>query len=223
MSVFVSVNGEQQSVIFYGLEDALGNAAMRFAETLPEGQIINWTIFSTDAVINYSQITKDTFVADGSTSIFTLNTAPFYAIPTAYNVMVKVDNRILNPGYNIQFVVPADRQREYQLESFQQPGSALQAEDVNVFVNGAKITTPVQWRFDVVNSSIVLSDAVGNVGDLIEIYVVTDGEYQLTGNTLTIVDTPIANQTIEVFSFSNHDILGIERIAGNLGRLLTLH
>jgi len=212
MSVFVSVNGEQQSVIFYGLEDALGNAAIRFAETLSEGQIINWTIFSTDAVINYSQITKDTFIADGSTSIFTLNTAPFYAIPTAYNVMVKVDNRILTPGYNIQFVVPADRQREYQLESFQQPGNALQAEDVNVFVNGTEITTPVQWRFDVVNSSIVLSDTVGNVGDLIEIYVVTDGEYQLNGNTLTLVDTPIANQTIEVFSFSNHDILGIERI-----------
>jgi hypothetical protein len=211
MSIFVTVNGIQTDVIMYA-NDLTGNITIRFADILLEGQIVNWTIFSNSATVNYNQITKDVFVADGSTHEFTLSSAPFYAIPTAYNVLVKVDNRILNPGYNIQFTIPANRQREYALEAFQQPGNALQVDDVNVFINGKQVFAPSQWRFDIFSSSVILSDAVGNVGDLVEIYVVTDGEYQLAGTALTIVDAPTDGQIVEVFKFSNHDIVGIERI-----------
>lgn len=210
MSIFVAVDGIQTDVILYGSE-LNDNSVIRFSEILLEGQIVNWTIFGNSATINYNQITKDLFVADGSTVEFALGSAPFYAVPTAYNVLVKVDNRILNPGYNIQFTIPANRQREYALEAFQQPGNALQTDDVNVFINGQQIFAPVQWRFDIFSSSVILSDAVGNIGDLVEIYVITDGEYQLAGTTLTLVNAPNADQVVEVFKFSNHDIVGLER------------
>jgi hypothetical protein len=193
-------------------DESTGNLLIEFGEIRPNNSSIDYVVFEGDAVVNYSQITKDQFTADGSENEFTLSSTPFFAEPTAYNVVVKLDNQILNAGYNIQYTVPAGRPRRYKLESFQQPGNALQAEDVNVFINGLEISTPVQWRFDIFNSEIVLSDEVGFVGDLIEIYVITDGDYQIDGNKLILNTAPTIGQTVEVFKFSNHDILGIERI-----------
>ncbi len=208
---FVTVNGIQIHVLLLASE-INGNTVIRFEEPLAPGSIINWTLFSSEATVNYSQISKDVFVADGSTTTFNLSSAPFYAVPTSHNVIVKVDNSILNPGYNIQYVVPEDRQREYSLESFQQPGNALTNEDIAVYINGVQVFDPVDWRFDIFNSSVVLLGATGEVGDTVEIYVVTDGDYRLNGTTLTLNSTPAIGATIEVFKFSNHDIVGIERI-----------
>lgn len=211
MSVFVTVNGEETPVILFASEET-GNAVIRFDQLQNAGDVINWTLFRTSSIVNYSQISKETFVSDGTTTSYTLLSAPFYSVPTSHNVMVKIGNRILNPGYNIQFEVPANRQREYSLESFQQPGNALSTESINVYINGEQIFAPVQWRFDIFNSSVILSDSVGNVGDTVEIYVVTDGEYQLNNTTLTLNEAPDNGEIIEVFKFSNHDIAGIERI-----------
>lgn len=211
MAVTVAVNGIQTDVILYK-STISGNAVIRFAEKQIIGSIIHWTLFDSNNQVNYSQITKETFVSDGSTSIFELSSTPFYAEPTSHNIVVKVNNSILNPGYNVQYQVPSNRQREYTLESFQQPGNALDTEDVNVFVNGEQIFAPVQWRFDIFNSSVVLSDSVGDVGDTIEIYVVTDGDYSIAENFVTIKTPLVDGDIVEIFKFSNHDILEIERI-----------
>ena len=211
MSTFVTVNGIEKTVILYASE-ITGNALIRFADVPAAGDIIYWTLFRTNTTVNYSVISKETFTADGIETEFNLLSAPFYAVPTAYNVMVKVGNRILNPGYNIQFEIPANRQREFSLESFQQPGNALTTESINVYLNGVQISAPVDWRFDIFNSSVILSDNIGEVGDKLEIYVVTDGEYQLSGTTLTLVTAPADGEIVEVFKFSNHNIVGVERI-----------
>jgi len=76
----------------------------------------------------------------------------------------------------------------------------------------SKLSAPVDWRFDIFNSSVILSDNIGEVGDKLEIYVVTDGEYQLSGTTLTLVTAPADGEIVEVFKFSNHNIVGVERI-----------
>lgn len=211
MTAFVTVDGVQIHVVLYASE-LNENAVIRFEEVQDAGAVIHWTLFSTDTVVNYSVVSKETFVADGVNNLFVLTSAPFYSIPTTYNIMVKVENRILNPGYNIQYEIPANRQREYPLESFQQPGNALLTENINVYINGEQVFAPTQWRFDIFNSSVILSDAVGDVGDTLEIYVISDGEYQLNGTNLTIGQTPNDGDTVEVFKFSNHDLVGIERI-----------
>ncbi len=208
---FVTVNGVQYHVITFASPEN-GNTIIRFEEPLPVGSVINWTLFASNAVVNYSQITKDVFVADGVTTTFNLLSAPFYAVPTSHNVIVKVGNSILNPGYNVQYTVPANRQREYSLESFQQPGNALSTEDIAVYINGVQVFAPVEWRFDIFNSSVILLGATGEVGDTVEIYVVTDGEYRLNGTALTLNAAPADGEIVEVFKFSNHDIVGMERI-----------
>lgn len=210
MSIHVTLNGVKQDVILFRNEET-NKAAIKF-DVLPEfGRIIHYTAFSNNTEINYSQVIKDSFVGTGVTNIFELSTAPFYSQPSAYNVMVKVDNRILNAGYSRNFTIPVTNDREFLLEAFQQPGNALQTEDIKVFLNGSEISAPVQWRFDVFNSSVIISPEVGEVGDLIEVYVVTDGEYQINGNVITFDEIPGEDSTIDIYQFSNHNILGIER------------
>ena len=210
-SVYASINGVQQTVDAFK-SDTTTKTIIRFNEVVDDGAVINYTVFAADEQVNYSQITKDVFTGDGSTREFTLANAPLYAIPSEHNILVKVDNKILNAGYNIQYTIPENNQREYPLEIFQMPQGSLDVADVKVFVNGSEITTPTQWRFEIANSSITLADEIGIPGDLIEMYVITDGDYRITGTSVTLDTAPINGAVVEIIQFTNHNLLGIERI-----------
>ena len=211
VSVYASSNGKQRSVVAFA-SATTSKTVIRFDEVVAAGEIINYSVFSDGEAINYSQITKDTFTGDASTTQFTLATAPLYTIPTEHNVLVKVDNKILNAGYNIQYTIPENNQREFPLEIFQMPAGSLVVSDVKIFLNGIEITTPLQWRFEIANSSIILSDETGVPGDLLEIYVITDGDYRINGNTVDFDTAPASDSVVEIIQFTNHDILGLERI-----------
>jgi hypothetical protein len=220
-SVYASIDGVQQSVDTYQSETS-SKTVIRFENAVDEGAVINYTAFSANEEVNYSQITKDQFTGDGSTKEFTLAAAPLYAVPSEHNVLVKVDNKILNAGYNVQYTIPENSQREFPLEVFQMPQGSLDVADVKVFLNGVEITTPVQWRFEIANSNITLADEVGVPGDLLEMYVITDGDYRLDGTTITLDTAPVSGATVEVIQFTNHDILGTERISYDVVSRTTL-
>ena len=211
-SVYASINGVQQTVTAFKSETG-PKTVIRFDETVVTDVVINYTVFSANAQVNYSQITKDTFNSNGTDTVFTLANAPLYAVPSEHNVIVKVDNSILNAGYNIQYTIPANSQREFPLEIFQMPQGSLDVADVKIFLNGVEITTPLQWRFEIANSSITLTDEVGAPGDLLDMYVITDGAYRINGNTVTLDTAPTNGAVIEVIQFTNHDLLGLERIS----------
>ena len=209
-SVYASINGVQQTVDAFKSETG-PKTVIRFSTAVPVEGVINYTVFASDTQINYSQITKDTFTGDAATTVFTLANAPLYSTPTEHNVIVKVDNKILNAGYNVQYTIPASVQREFALEIFQMPQGSLNVSDIKVLLNGTEITTPTQWRFENANSSITLADEIGVAGDLLEMYVITDGEYRVTGTTVTLDTAPVAGAVIEVIKFTNHNLLKIER------------
>jgi hypothetical protein len=210
-SVYASINGVQQTVVAFKSETG-PKTVIRFEEVVVEDAIINYTVFSANEQVNYSQITKDTFTGNGTNAVFTLANAPLYAIPSEHNVIVKVDNKILNAGYNVQYTIPENSQREYPLEIFQMPAGSLDVADLKVFLNGTAINTPLQWRFEIANSSITLADEVGAPGDLLEIYVITDGDYRINGTTVTLDTAPVNGAVVEVIQFTNHNLLGLERI-----------
>lgn len=213
LTVHVTVNGVKKNVLL--VEDVdTDRAVIRLEQPESTGQILNYVFFDSDDLINYSQVTKETFVITAETqSSLTLAQAPFYELPTTYNTLVKVNNSVLNAGYNIQYTIPANREREYGLEEFQQPGNALESENLRVFLNGEEITSPVQWRFEIANSQIVLSEEIGEPGDTIDIFVVIDGDYTIDENIITFDPQLQIGDQVEVYSFSNHDILQTERIS----------
>ena len=221
VTVYASINGVQQTVIAFKSETG-PKTTIRFDEVVAVGDVINYTVFSANTQINYSQITKDTFTGDAATTVFTLANAPLYAIPTEHNVIVKVNNTILSAGYNIQYTIPANSQREFPLEIFQMPAGSLDVSDVKIFLNGIAITTPLQWRFEIANSAITLADEVGAPGDLLEMYVITDGAYRLNGTAITLDAAPAAGAVIEVIQFTNHNLLGLERMTYDVVNRATL-
>ena len=176
------------------------------------GKTVRYTVFYTDDLINYSQVTKDNFNGDGSTSTFTLADTPLYQEPLSYNVIVKQGNKILNPGYNIQYIIEPTL-LEYQLELFQQPQGTVATEQIQTYLNGELLVFPTDYSFNVANSSITLTSGLAVPGDVLEIYVLEDGEYALDGNQVIFNTAPADGESIEVFRFSNHDLLGIERIS----------
>ena len=56
--------------------------------------------------------------------------------------------------------------------------------------------------------AIILADEVGAPGDLLEMYVITDGDYRIDGTTVTLDTAPANGAVIEVIQFTNHDLLG---------------
>lgn len=208
----ITVDGETIADAVILESETTGRIVIRLPEPQVNDSVIRFTFFDNNDQVNYSQMTKETFVITEDTTSLTLGSAPFYAEPTAFNTIVKKNNTILNAGYNIQYTVPPTRTREYPLEAFQQPGNTIQTDDIKVFINGEEVSAPVQWRYEVFTSVVVLSNEVGAPGDKIEIYVVTDGDYRLSSTTMTFTDTLVAGDTVEVYKFSNHDLVEMERI-----------
>ena len=227
-SVSASVDGEVlDTVVFNSNEEGydLPNAkvGIRFPETLLEGRVVHYAVFSDDTVVNYSRIITNNFTGNGIQAAFVLEDVPFTAIPLEHKIMVKVGNKILNPGYNIKFTIPENNQRTYKFETFQQSIGSLDVEELKVYLNGVEIQSPVEWRYDVANATILLTDDTGAPGDTVEIFAIADGEYAFgylnsegvwidTPGTLYFDTAPALNEKIEILQFSNHDILGIERI-----------
>jgi hypothetical protein len=230
LNAFVTVNGKIVPFIIIDSTDSstfgTNRAALRFDTPIEKDAVIRYSIFYDDSEINYTQISKDVIVADGSSVVYQLSQEPLYKKPTAHNTIVKVGNKILNPGYNKQFVIQVDNQTvnfdsegdglvgttQYKLELFQQPPASVQVSEIEVYLNGEQIFFPAQWRFDVFNNAVELVPGIGDEGDILEVYVITDGEYVIDGTDITFANPPAEDTIIEVFRFTNHDILGLERI-----------
>ena len=91
VSVFVSVNGVATDVEVFNSEDSgapIAKVGIRFKTPRTiGGEKIHYTVFSDNTKINYSQVSKDTFTADGSSVQFTLSQTPFYAQPNEHNII----------------------------------------------------------------------------------------------------------------------------------------
>ena len=227
-SVSATVDGEAINVIVFnseteGYELPNPKVGIRFNEILLEGRVVHYAVFSNDSSVNYSRVITNNYEGDGSRTSFTLDDIPFNSLPLEHKMLVKVGNKILNPGYNIKFTIPENNQRTYPFEKFQQPPGTLEVQELKVLLNGEEINNPIDWRYDVANATILLTDDTGTPGDTVEVIALTDGEYAFgylnsdgvwidTPGTLHLKTAPILGASIEIFQFSNHDILGIERV-----------
>ena len=217
---------------------ASGNIVIKFASAPKTDAVINYGIFqgNTDT---FSQVTIDNLVADGTSTAYELSKAPFAQQPAAYYTVVTVGDNILNAGYSETFVVSSVRQ--YQLRLYQIPVATTGAKDIELYLNGRRLTYIVEWEYEGAGtynpnataqnqpgSTITLRDGVGVAGDELRVHIISDGEYRFgyydssddfistagEDSTTPIIyfDTAYAqNQKITVYQFSNHDVQKIER------------
>jgi len=211
LSSIVTVNGEKVNYILETTDssyDTANKTVISFGAPPTDNAVINYAIYASEAQ-TFSEIKTDNLVADGSSASYELSITPFSSLPASHNLIVKVGDNILNAGYNEKFTI--DNRIEYQLRNWQQPGGTLGADDIIVLLNGRQLTYTSDFIFRPANSSVEIFENVAQQGDKLEIFVTTDGEYTVSGNTLTLDTVPTENTLISVTHFSNHDIQQIDR------------
>jgi hypothetical protein len=211
LNSIVTVNGEKVNYILETTDssyDSANKVVISFGAPPADNSVINFAIYASEAQ-TFSEIITDNLVADGSSVNYSLSVTPFSSLPSSHNIIVKVGDNILNAGYNEKFTV--DNRIEYQLRNWQQPGGTLGADDIIVLLNGRQLTYTSDFIFRPANSSVEIFENVAQQGDTLEVFVTTDGEYTISGNTLTLDTAPAENTTIKVTHFSKHDVQQIDR------------
>ena len=211
LNSIVTVDGEKQNYILETTDssyDTANKVVISFGAPPAENSVINFAIYASEAQ-TFSEIITDNLVADGSSVSYELSVTPFSSLPSSHNIIVKVGDNILNAGYNEKFTI--DNRVEYQLRNWQQPGGTLGADDIIVILNGRQLTYTSDFIFRPANSSVEIFENVAQPGDILEIYVKTDGEYTVSGNILTLNTPPAEFTPIKVTHFSKHDVQQIDR------------
>ena len=128
-------------------------AVIVFGQAPRDNSVVNFAVY--EAVDNFSKIETQEFTGDGSTVNFTLDKTPYSSIPHTHNVIVEVGNKVLNAGYNQQFVVD-DTNREYFLEIWQTPIGSFDNSNVLALLNGVELKIATEFNIRPANSSIIL-------------------------------------------------------------------
>ena len=240
LEAFVTVNGKNVPSILIESNSSyeIPNAAvLRFAVPPNSGAVIN-TVIVTQGLLNtnYSVVETDEFIADGSTTQFTLSNNVFSQQPASLYTIVQVNDKILSPGYTEKFTVSQSKQ--FLLNLQQIPAGTINPTEIEVYLNGVLLTRTEDWTVDFVVSDtdevlssgvITLKPGVGEPEDQLEINLIGLGNYRFgffdTDNNfisqrgedstlpvLNLDDAYSAGDKITVYNFSNHDSQGIERI-----------
>ena len=234
---FATVNGKVVDVSLIEADNSYeypGNFIVKFPT--PPFNTANVKVLIAEAGLTnegYSQVTIDTIVADGSTTNFTLSQAPFEAEPLRTNMLVKVNDKVLHAGYTQTFDVT--NIREYQFDLTQIPIASINAADIEVYLNGRRLEYLQEWTYEgagsfdstlpqiqQAGSTVKLELGIGDPGDVLDVYVISDAEYNLgyfdgngdfvrTPDTLYLTNAYNENDVITVYQFSNHDSQGLER------------
>jgi len=241
-SSLVTIDGKEvpHVLIEAGASYALpGNFVIKFAEPPADNAVIRYAIFE-GQVQNYSSVVIDRFESDGSTTSYNLTQTPFTQTPTEWYTIVKINNTILNAGYNEVFDVTSTR--EYTLKLWQVPVGSLLTEQVKVYLNNRELTPINDFTFssadafdpslplsEQAGSTITLNQNVGVTGDKLRVFVMgwddstqSGGDYRFgyfdsadefvsTPGELFINKNYNLGDIITVYQFSNHDSQDIDR------------
>jgi len=233
LSYYITIDGEKQENIVFRSDETYevpNNVVLKLATPPSAGSVIRFAFFENDTdVKNFSEVLIDNFIADGSTTSFQLSQTPFTQKIESWFTVVKVNNKILNAGYNKRFIATAAK-LEYKLDEWQVPPGSIRNSQIKVFLNGTELEYIQQWTFvgnpstdDQDGTLIRLKDnVVQQDGNVLDVYVISDGEYRYGtfDNNLQFTETPGILQldsayndgdTITVYQFSNHDSQGFER------------
>lgn len=186
ISALVTVNGVVKTIADFTLvqtnsnEEYPNRVKVQFENNiLVEGDHIQFTIY--DSIVKtYSQIIIDrTFESDGETNYhkFTGNIpVPFTSQPISHKILVKSNNKILNPGYSATFITTTAR--SYDLDKWSLGDTTnVSQDDVLVFENMVQLTSD-QFTYDPTTARIILNDIdVGLEGSSLDVYITKDAEY----------------------------------------------
>ena len=211
-TVFVTVNGEQTSVTTF-ITDASytpsGNIGIRFDTAPSLGAIINYTVLGS-AVDSISKVNKQTIVYQSGISSYPLSTVPEFIKPLHNSVIVIANGSVLRPSDTVYFTVSGNS-RTYSVDPSRYAYNTIDSRQVTVAVNGEQKVQAVDYQWFPANNQLKIKKGVANVGDKISLSINTNAQYSILDRNLELLTSFEDGTTVRVVTFSNHDILDIER------------
>jgi len=146
--------------------------------------------------------------------VYSLTNTPANLRPFDNNVLVEYAGRILRPADTVYFDV-VGTVRTYTVSTVDYAINTIDANKVRVFLNGTELAISRQFTWKSSSNQLTIKRGVAKVGDKIALVILENAEYYIdedsTGAQLRLVDSYSVNDKFAVTTFTNHDILDIER------------
>ena len=215
LSSLVVVSGALENYNLFRTDDtydSVDRVGIRFGHAPTSGQIINYLISNTD-VTQYSLASKETFVTDGVNNTYLLTNSIGNSYPQEPNVIVRTGNTILSsPNYT--YFTLADNVLTYTLPGYTYR-STFSIESFKVYLDGFEISLMSDYTIDLSTGTIVINELTYSEGKVLVVGILDTADYFIdtdsTQPSIVFATTPPSGVTYEVTSFSNHDILNIQR------------
>lgn len=215
-SAFVTVDGLVTGVTAFVADETYirpGNIGIRFNQAPAEDSLINYTILNS-FVNTVSKIDQELIVHDGVASTYELSNIPAFAEPLENHVIVEVDGRVLRSVDTYYFNVSGTG-RTYTVDSADYPFNTIDSTELKVYKNGQPLQQSKDWTWSSGTNQLKIKQGVAITGDIIALAVLQDAEYFINGvgstTSIRFVDSYVAGTVIAVTSFTNHDLLDIQR------------
>lgn len=216
-SAVVSVNGESTTVTTFIADETygelVGNIGFRFASAPVDNAIINYSILSSTAD-SISRVDEETIVHDGTNDTYALTIIPKYKQPYENNIIVQSEGKILRPADTLYYDVIGTL-RTYSVSPADYAYNSIDPNGIKVYLNGSLLSIARDYSWVSSSNQLKVKKGVASTGDQIALVILRNADYEITGNTpnleIKLLGTYSAGDRIVVTTFTNHDILEIER------------
>lgn len=221
-TVFVTVNGIPTEIESFKTDssyDKVGNVAFRLETPPIDHAIVNYTVLGS-SYDSISKVQKQLITFNGS-STYTLSRDIEFLEPLVNSVLVIKNGRVLRSSDTIYFNVSGNS-RTYDVDVSKYAVNTLDSRFLTVSVNGVNINEGTGYTWISVTNQLRLKRGVANSGDRIAVSINVSADYEVTSNTIRFLNENTVGDQISVITFSNHNILDIERTSFTLRSASTL-
>ena len=211
-TVFVTVNGEAAIFEKFITDNSyanVGNVAIAFFTAPPSDAVISYIVLGSN-VDSISKVEKQDIILDGSTLVYSLNSTPFNLLPSDNNVIVDIDGQIIRPRDTIYFDVVGTN-RSFIVDIADYALRSIDAQNIEVFVNGNILSIGLDYVWNSTSNQLTVRVGRVKAGDKLALTVLTNKQYQIIDNDIILTSPYADGAVLTVTTFSNHDILNIER------------
>jgi len=215
-SAFVTVNGLVTGVTAFVADDTYirpGNIGIRFGQAPAVDSIINYTILNS-FVNTVSKIDQELIVHDGTTTTYELTNVPAFVAPLENHLIVEADGHVLRSVDTYYFNV-SGTSRTYTVDSADYAFNTIDPTELKVYKNGVELQQARDWTWTSSSNQLKIKQGVAVTGDIIALAILENAEYfvETVSNSTVIrfVNAYTSGTVIAVTSFTNHDLLEVER------------
>lgn len=216
ITIFVTVNGIP-AIIEAGITDdsydKVGNVLFELATPPAAGSIISYIVLG--SIYNSISIVSREVINFTGESTYPLQFTVGVNSPLSSNLLVIKDGLVLRSTDTLYFTVSGNN-RTYNIDISKYALNSLDSRFISVAVNGVLINEGTGYNWISSSNQVKVKKGVASSGDRLSISILANADYEVTANSIKFLNNYSVGDTFTIISFTNHNILNIERSTAKL-------